>query len=296
MRKVGCYVGVLVVILISSCMSRRNIESEALLTPGQPFLITDENTSLNSLPKSKALSEQLKSLKAEYANNKSNIAVINRLVDTLFLLKKNKEAIAYGKQILVTDPNNMKVRLKIAHAAVRQRKYPYAEFVLSQTPCSKDTNCSNLLGVIAYNKGKIKEALEYFKRALTLSTKNISASLNLALLYMEFYKFDDALAEVRSILKQSPRDKNAKLILAVLLVLQRKLDKAEDVLEDLYVKNKTNPVVLHNLSANALKMRDYNRALKLINRTLKFAPRYTFSIDKSIKLKEEVVLKKKAGG
>ena len=277
-------------------MSKRTRETDGLLDSGQGFLITDENTSLYSLPSTKMLNEQLKSLKADLANKKGNVTVLKRLVDTNFFLKKYKEAIAYGKQILVTEVTNQKVRLKIAHAALRLRKYHYAEFILSQLPCDKDTECSNLQGVIAYNRGKIKEALEYFKRALTLSTKNIAASLNLALLYMEFYKFDDALAEVRSILKQSPKDKNAKLILAVLFVLQRKLDKAEDLLDDLYAKNKTNPVVLHNMSANALKMRDYNKALKLINRTLKYAPRYTFSIDKSIKLKEEIVLKKKAGG
>ena len=283
-------------ILLTACMSKRTRETDGLLDSGQGFLITDENTSLYSLPSTKMLNEQLKSLKADLANKKGNVTVLKRLVDTNFFLKKYKEAIAYGKQILVTEVTNQKVRLKIAHAALRLRKYHYAEFILSQLPCDKDTECSNLQGVIAYNRGKIKEALEYFKRALTLSTKNIAASLNLALLYMEFYKFDDALAEVRSILKQSPKDKNAKLILAVLFVLQRKLDKAEDLLDDLYAKNKTNPVVLHNMSANALKMRDYNKALKLINRTLKYAPRYTFSIDKSIKLKEEIVLKKKAGG
>ncbi|MFK7826218.1 MAG: tetratricopeptide repeat protein [Oligoflexales bacterium] len=201
-----------VLFFISACVSKKNKEAQVLLEPGKSFLISSENTSLSSVPKGKKLSKQLNALKTELASNKNNISVLNRIVDTLFFQKKYKEAISYAKQILIKESSNTKIRLKIAHAAIRMRKYSFAEFILSQLPCTKGSDCLNLKGVIAYNHGKIKEALDYYKRALTLSTKNISASLNLALLYMEFYKFDEALAEVKKILKIAPRDKHAKLL------------------------------------------------------------------------------------
>lgn len=294
MQHVVCFTCLL--LFVSSCMSKREREPEILLESGKVLLVSSENTSLYSMPNPKTLAKDLEALKAELASDKKNIAALNRIVDILFFQKKYKEALSYAKQILFHQGSNPKIRLKIAHAAVRMRKYPFAEFVLSQLPCEKDSDCSNLQGVIAYNKGQIKEALDYFKRALNLSTKNISASLNLALLYMEFYKFDDASEQIKKISRQAPRDQHVKLMRAVLLMIQKKFDNAEDILEELYAKNRNNPVILHNLSANALKMRDYERALKLVNRALKNAPKYTFTLDKSIKLKEEIVLKKKDGG
>ena len=294
MHHVFYFLGVL--ILISSCVTKKNKEVEVSLSSGKAYLINDESTSLYTQPKAKKLSKQLAALRAEIASDKRNVEILNRIVDTLFFLKKYDEAINYAKKILMIEGSNTKIRLKIAHAAVRLRKYSFAEFIISQLPCAKDSDCLNLMGVIAYHQGKIKEALDYYKRALTLSTNNLSATLNLALLYMEFYKFGEALAEVKRILKLSPRDKHAKLIRAVLFVMNKKLDKAEDLLEGLYSKHKTNPVILHNMSAYALKTRDYDKALKLINRALKYSRKHSFSIDKSIRLKEEIGLKKKSGG
>lgn len=277
--------------LLSSCMHQD--DGVVRIGSGEVVNVTDDAVSLLPRPSKLKLERNLKKYREEYGESKSKESLIN-IIDTLFLLRKYSDMVKFGKKALLSNPKDTDLKLKIAHAAIRLRKYSYAEFILQQINCRQNSKCQNLLGVISYLQNQILDSLKFFKKSVQLDSENLMAALNLAILNIEFNKFSEAHKVIGDLLREDSKNYDALTHRAILLRYQGKIDNAEDMLDDLLERDPGNPLLLHNASAVLAKLGEYEDAYKMVLLSIKNAGKYRFNTSSTVKLKRDIELKMKA--
>lgn len=284
---------ILTVVICSSCAHDEEVKKVSAVSPGDEFILSSQKASFVETPDEKDLTTRLDEIDSQLAENSGDSDLVKQKMDLQLLLGKNAEAIKSGKLLLMQGIEESGVHMRIALAALKDRKYGLAEYILNRPICEKDSDCQNLLGVLSYVKQKIPEAVNYFKKSITLNQKNISPSLNLALVYIEYHKYDDAWDEINGVLKLDKNNTNALMHKAILLNLRNENVKALEIYNSIADSDPGNAVMLFNSAVLLYQEKDYESALKKLKKSLKSAQEYQINLDPLIKLKEEIKVQKK---
>jgi tetratricopeptide (TPR) repeat protein len=136
------------------------------------------------------------------------------------------------------------------------------------------------MAAIYIEQKRYDEAQRAVKDALTLNPKNTAALFNLGSLELAQGANGAAAATYRSLLQKNPRHLNAKIQLAVALQRQNELGAAASLLEEVLQQAPNDSSVLNNLAyIHALQGSRLQEALSLIDRALVVKPNEASFLD-----------------
>ncbi|MGH9750834.1 MAG: tetratricopeptide repeat protein [Candidatus Polarisedimenticolia bacterium] len=148
--------------------------------------------------------------------------------------EKYDEAIAEFEEAIRASEDLGIARLNIARARFKRKEYDEAaamvEAYLSREPRSKDAE--NLLGNIAMEQGRMREAEEHFTRALGYEPAFTDARNSLGILYDRLNRTEEALREFRRVLEVDPDYAEALNNIGLIFKKQGRLREAAVTFED----------------------------------------------------------------
>lgn len=142
------------------------------------------------------------------------LIVLGQLTDALIKQGKSGEAYSYQKIIAEANPegNAAKEKFNDAMELFRQGKFPEAEATLKELreQFPQDKNTAILLGLVEYQKGQDKQAIDLFDQYIDPETTASSVIQAAALAKFRANKMDDAIALLKNSVAGQPD--NAELL------------------------------------------------------------------------------------
>ncbi len=135
-------------------------------------------------------------------------------------LGKHEEALGYYGRVLQANPANLNAINNSAVALKDLGQYEDAEKLLriSSEFDSQNSSTYNNLGIIADATGRFYEAVDLFKRALSLKPEYADAEINLANTLSTLQMNDEALKVIDNLLKREPNNVRANFNKSLILL------------------------------------------------------------------------------
>lgn len=174
--------------------------------------------------------------------------MINQFTVFIFVL-----AILFGSQSLRAQNKGLEQRLEHAATLIRENRIVEAEqqliTLLRSTP--NDASALNLLGTIRAQQGRLNEAERLFQRSLRIDSRLVGAHMNLAYLYLLKGAPEKTITSLKLAVRLDPKNTDALLKLAGLLLSQGKQDECIDLIEKMRESGQPSPSQLLVLLGNA---------------------------------------------
>jgi len=158
--------------------------------------------------------------------------------------------------------SRLEQRLERAATLIRDNRMAEAEqqltAVLKIAP--NEAGALNLLGTIRAQQNRLPEAETLFARALRFDQQFVGAHMNLARLYLLKGAPEKAAAELRSVIRLDPKDREAGHQLARLLLSQSQVDECIDFVEKAKQVQQPSAALLIVLGDAYLTKGDANKA------------------------------------
>ncbi|HOY21891.1 MAG TPA: tetratricopeptide repeat protein [Cellvibrio sp.] len=160
----------------------------------------------------------------------NKLSVLGQLTETLIRQGKSGEAYRYQKLLAEANPESHQAQEKFNDAMelFRQGKFADAEKTLKELreQFPQDKNTAMLLGLIEYQKGQNKEAIELFDQFIDPETTSTSIIQAAALAKFRSNKMDEAIAMLKKSVESQPN--NAEILATYGLALLEKDNTSEE--------------------------------------------------------------------
>ena len=261
--------------------SADNKHVEVQISLNRQSLMWDQSLGAEVSKKSSQLSKE----------KRSDLNSIRFLGEAALLERNTLGAKEQAKLLLNRDIKNdsaMKLQVK---AALIEKK-PHAALLLSDNALDispQDAEIYSLKGLAHSQLGNSIIAKAMWTKALTLDPLNISALMNLGVLFFNSGHVNKAGANFDKVLALVPKHKDALLGKALVHSAQGEAHHALVTLETLSKSFAENPVVLENM-ANIAKehLRDYRLAMKYVEKILALKQTDRNSLESAVALKQEL--------
>lgn len=161
--------------------------------------------------------------------------------------------ILFGSQSLSAQNQGVEQRLEYAATLIREKRIVEAErqliTLLRSTP--NDASALNLLGTIRAQQGRLNEAETLFQRSLRIDSRLVGTHMNLAYLYLLKGAPEKTITALKLVVRLDPKNTDALLKLAKLLLSHGKQDECIDLIEKLRESGQPPPLQLVVLLGNA---------------------------------------------
>jgi len=112
------------------------------------------------------------------------------------------------------------------------------------------------------NQGHIEEAVERFKKAISLYPEYLVARNDLGVQYLKLLKWDKAAETFDALVKLKPKDSAAQLNLGIALFNEKKMDEAETHLREALKLSPNGPTAHYYLGLTMVSLKRYPEAQK----------------------------------
>ncbi len=174
------------------------------------------------------------------------------------------QAKRFYQQAVRFNPADVKSVIQIGYCDYVSKEYELAGYQGKQaiTQDSLNSDAYNLLGICAVSLDDTLRARNYFLKAISVNRNEITARKNLARLYQEQRRDDDAVRLLQEVVALDPDDGSARLTLSAIHYKLNNLYKAvmeyttAVILKPEYENTKTNPVqILSLITKNKTNMK-----------------------------------------
>jgi tetratricopeptide (TPR) repeat protein len=222
---------------------------------------------------------------------RSDLNSIRFLAEAALLERNTHAAKEQAKLLLNRDIKNDSA-IKIQVKAALLEKKPHAALLLSDNALDispQDAEIYSLKGLAHAQMGNSIIAKAMWTKALGLDPLNISALMNLGVLFFNSGHVNKAGAHFDKVLAIVPRHQDALLGKALVQSAQGEPQKALVALEAISKEFSTNAVVLENI-ANVAKehLKDYRLAMKYVEKILALKRTDRNSLESAVALKQEL--------
>jgi len=124
----------------------------------------------------------------------------------------------------------------------------------------------NKLAKLFLAKGDKEQARKMVDEIVELDSKNTDALLLRAGLLVQDKDFDGALADARSVLRESPDSEKALMILAIAQLQSKNIELAQETFEKIVLINPKNLVAIKDLARIKVQLKDEEGAIKLLEK------------------------------
>ncbi|MCB1858643.1 MAG: PEP-CTERM system TPR-repeat protein PrsT [Gammaproteobacteria bacterium] len=107
----------------------------------------------------------------------------------------------------------------LSMVALKQERFDQADALADRALEIDADNADawNAKGVVAYGRGDLEKAIDYYRRALALSPTHYKARISLATCYLDAQRYPEAVIELRTLNEQSILDPQVSYLLSVAL-------------------------------------------------------------------------------
>ena len=189
-------------------------------------------------------------------------------------------------------PEDQEVRRMVAKVAVMRNKPDEALSQLATLPKgpSSDGEVEEIAGLARAQKGEYTAAVDTLKHALQINPERTSSALALARVYAAMDRPDDAVAELRGVLKREEGNRGALLLLAEIYAGQRKFDNALATYDQLLGRYPSDAEALYRKGLLLVVLKKLDDALAIASTLTDKAPNSPLGYN----LKGMVLLQKKS--
>lgn len=204
--------------------------------------------------------------------------------NSLYNLGKNEEAILAYSQYHEINPYDKEVFALMGMCYLNMGDLAKAEELGKETlKYSQSIQAYNLLGTVASLREEYRTAVEYFKKAVALDSKNYKSNLNLVSTLFYMGSYTECIETIDSFLFHFP-DREFLYIKAQCLSNQGKSEQAIKVYESILASNPANDFVTMTYIAREYEiLQDYQKAKEYADRAKAVYPDYNllkYLIDK----------------
>jgi tetratricopeptide (TPR) repeat protein len=140
------------------------------------------------------------------------------------------------------------------------------------------------------------DAMRLWKHSLTLNANDISARMNLGVMYLKYRLLSQASAQFERILKVAPNHQDAKLHLAIIDGSRGNHEQSIKVYQQILAGDKENPLALYNLAVSQKALEQYDDSLDSIKKYIKASPGKSAQTDQAFALIEDITYAKQSKG
>lgn len=209
---------------------------------------------------------------------------------------QNDEGISQATtEILTQNPKDLRALNALAMVYYKRGRFEAAEYLLNKA-LAVDNDRSELysnLGLIKMAQGEKREAIQAFRKGLSVNSQDAVIGANLGSIYVNEKDYSKAELALEIPFRKGTKDVKTLSNYAVALTGTGKHDKAEDIYEKLMKDNPGNRDIMLNYSILLIEHKQkYREGLDLINR-LKFvgAPSESRNLIKDLESKAKAGLK-----
>ncbi len=165
-------------------------------------------------------------------------------------------------QTRINIPETIKAGIQQQKAGNPAKAEQLFRAVIDQDP--KEPNAWHLLGRLAFDQGRINDAVEYIRKAVALRDTVPDYLRSLAAACMAANDPDGATRAYRRLLKLNPADRNAACALSSILTLSGRLDEAVELLEGALESDPDSDMVRGAFAITLQHIGDTERARELL--------------------------------
>ncbi len=213
--------------------------------------------------------------------NNNPTQLMPKLVFADYLASKNPALVESTlKNYLTQHANESELLLRLANFYLQEKKYAQAteqlELVVAHTKQPQEAlPAKMLLAQILLEEGKDvkhEKVLTLIKEILEVDSLYINALLMKARITIEAGNYDQAIADLRSILSNYPKSDEALVLLAQVYRKQNSLELAEESLRKALTINPNNLDALVPIVTQLMQNKDIGRAIELVEKSLARRP------------------------
>ncbi len=227
-----------------------------------------------------------------------DVAVLLSLAQIQIAQEKYQDAEETCQKVLRLDIKNQEARKVLAQAAIRQNDPDRALIFLTALgeENSRDSAVLNMLGLVSMARSDSAEAMRLWKKALTINPNDISARMNLGVMYLKYRLVAQAAVHFERILKVAPNHQDARLHMAIIDGAKGQHEQAIAVYESILSKDSNNPLALYNLAVSQQAISLHDDAAKTIKAYIRTSPGRSAQTDQAFALLEDINSSKESKG
>lgn len=258
----------------------------------------DQRSALPEASKDSSLTEARSNLEKATTENPKDVSLLLSLAQLQLAQDQFSAADATCQKVLRLDIKNQEARKVLAQAAIRQGNPDKAMIFLTALggEQSRDSSVLNMLALVSMSRHDSTEAMRLWKHALTLNANDISARMNLGVMYIKYRLLGQASAQFERILKVAPNHQDAMLHLAVIEASRGKHEQSIEVYTKILKGDETNPLALYNLAVSQKAMQQYDDALDSLKYYIKASAAKSAQTDQAFAMMDEINLIKQSKG
>lgn len=175
-------------------------------------------------------------------------------------------------QVLAQSSNDLKALNALAMYHYKRGRFDLCRYLLNKgiSASPKTAELYSNLGVVQLAQGEQREAVQSFRKALEINSRDSVAAANLGAIYTREKDFGKAIIVLEIAYGSGIRDVRVLNNYAIALTAQKKYEKAEEIYKVLLKENSTNREYLFNYAILLVdEMGKFQEGLDIINR-LKF--------------------------
>lgn len=213
--------------------------------------------------------------------NNNATQLMPKLVFVDYLVSKNPKLVESTlKTYLTQHANESELLFRLANFYLQEKKYPQAKeqlkLVIAHTKESKEAlPAKMLLAQILLAEGqdpKHEEVSALIKEILAVDPLYLNALLMKAKITIEAGLYDQAIADLRSILNNYPKSDDAMVLLAQVYFKQNSPELAEESLRKALAINPNNLDALIPIATKLMQNKEVGRATELVEKGLAGSP------------------------
>lgn len=195
------------------------------------------------------------------------------LAQVLEKIGEPKSAAGHYKRVIELDPNHVLAKSRLSRIYIlggakdKAKKLAKEVLVLD----SKNVTAMTVLATITSIDGDVEKAIEQARKALAIDPENNDTIALLSSLYVKNEQQDEAIKLLTNTIERS-NDSSFKVVMASILVDQKKYEGAIAVLKDLIADDPTKLVNVARLSSLYSKVKREEEAEKLLRNTVDLTP------------------------
>ena len=258
----------------------------------------DKNSSLAVAFKDESLTQARVKLEERVKTRPSDIKAMVSLAQLQLAQDRFAEAEATCRKILRLDIKNQDAQKALVQISIKKNQPDQALIYLTGLggPSSKDSAIHNMLGLVALMQGDRSAALFAWKQAISLNSSDISARMNLGVMYLSVHMPQQAAIQFERVLKVAPDHSDAKLHLAIVQGSRGQHEAAIKVYEELLDQNEKNPLILYNLAVSQKASGKLTEAVSTIKTYLKSKQQKPSDSERALAMIEEIQSQQESTG
>jgi len=270
-------------------------------TTRKEIILSSNNDPLSALPQGSrddSVRKASERLEEFVQSNPKDVKALLGLAELQLNQNKLDEAEASCRRALLMDVKSQDARRILAQVSIRKGNLKLATVFLTALggEDSKDSNVINMMGLVAFGQKDFSEAMRLWKLAVSHNAGDISARMNLGVMYLKNKMFQQASTQFERVLKIAPAHQDARLHLAIVEASRGRYAQSIAAYNSILDQDRTNKLALFNLSIAQKNNAMYDDAIAGLKKFIKVSTERSKNTDQAFALIQEINTLKASSG